>query len=219
MKNSSKINFFNIDILLLVTTICIQRSIMIVIIQQFNNRSYIDEAYFPNILNPRIKFYNIELRQHQLILILVWTLLLNGRILSQVASTVTRSFNMWPIQIRSNSIKRMINGFVGKFDIDDGIYDSEDFRLVFNSIAATCKATENLSLYQTSACKSSVIQSINRRCRTSFRKIFRRQFEMAITPEFKYPCSYGVPYQKPSHYVPIQLIDAHDPILGSHCAH
>ncbi|KAI2811462.1 hypothetical protein BLOT_002638 [Blomia tropicalis] len=61
----------------------------------------------------------------------------------------------------SNSIKRMINGFVGKFDIDDGIYDSEDFRLVFNSIAATCKATENLSLYQTSACKSSVIQSIN----------------------------------------------------------
>ncbi|KAI2798099.1 hypothetical protein BLOT_015141, partial [Blomia tropicalis] len=54
----------------------------------------------------------------------------------------------------SNSIKRMINGFVGKFedvalqfnigtDIDDGIYDSEDFRLVFNSIAATCKATEN----------------------------------------------------------------------------
>ncbi|KAI2797506.1 hypothetical protein BLOT_013063 [Blomia tropicalis] len=28
-------------------------------------------------------------------------------------------------------------------DIDDGIYDSEDFRLLFNSIAATCKATEN----------------------------------------------------------------------------
>ncbi|KAI2800280.1 hypothetical protein BLOT_013806 [Blomia tropicalis] len=137
----------------------------------------------------------------------------------------------------SNSIKRMINGFVGKFDIDDGLYDSEDFRLVFNSIAATCKATENLSLYQTSACKSSVIQSINqstlyvciellnsenfilRFTGTSFRKIFRRQFEMAITPEFKYPCSYGVPYQKPSHYVPIQLIDAHDPILGRHCAH
>ncbi|KAI2801209.1 hypothetical protein BLOT_011785 [Blomia tropicalis] len=43
----------------------------------------------------------------------------------------------------SNSIKRMINGFVGKFEIDDGIYDSKDFRLVFNSIAATCKATEN----------------------------------------------------------------------------
>ncbi|KAI2799554.1 hypothetical protein BLOT_011460 [Blomia tropicalis] len=42
MKNFSKINFLNIDILLLVTTICIQRSIMIVIIQQFNNRSYID---------------------------------------------------------------------------------------------------------------------------------------------------------------------------------
>ncbi|KAI2796889.1 hypothetical protein BLOT_014586 [Blomia tropicalis] len=28
-------------------------------------------------------------------------------------------------------------------DIDDGIYDSEDFRLLFNSIAATCKAAEN----------------------------------------------------------------------------
>ncbi|KAI2801241.1 hypothetical protein BLOT_011818, partial [Blomia tropicalis] len=105
----------------------------------------VDENYSLNILNPRIKFYNIELRQHrlifitrssrtiELILILVWTLLLNGRILSKVASTVTRS----------NSIKRMINGFVGKFEIDDGIYDSKDFRLVFNSIAATCKATEN----------------------------------------------------------------------------
>ncbi|KAI2798092.1 hypothetical protein BLOT_015134 [Blomia tropicalis] len=46
--------------------------------------------------------------------------------------------------------------------IDDGIYDSKNFRLVFNSIAATCKAkAENLSLYQTSAFKSSVIQSIN----------------------------------------------------------
>ncbi|KAI2804241.1 hypothetical protein BLOT_003220 [Blomia tropicalis] len=67
------------------------------------------------------------------------------------------------LALLSNSIKRMINGFVGKFDIDDGLYDSEDFRLVFNSIAATCKATENL--------------------RTSFRKIFRRQFEMAITPD------------------------------------
>ncbi|KAI2799223.1 hypothetical protein BLOT_013231, partial [Blomia tropicalis] len=66
IKNSSKINFFNIEILFLVATICIQRSIMIVIIQQFNNRSYIDEANFPNILNPRIKFYNIELMQHRL---------------------------------------------------------------------------------------------------------------------------------------------------------
>ncbi|KAI2799654.1 hypothetical protein BLOT_011560 [Blomia tropicalis] len=46
---------------------------MIVISQQFNNQSYIDEAYFSNILNARIKFYNIELEQHRLIFITILT--------------------------------------------------------------------------------------------------------------------------------------------------
>ena len=72
---------------------------MIVISQQFNNQSYIgsflllfiytvyilviiyfsftvDEAYFPNKLNPRIKFYNIELKQHRLIFITSYHILL-----------------------------------------------------------------------------------------------------------------------------------------------
>ncbi|KAI2796954.1 hypothetical protein BLOT_015596 [Blomia tropicalis] len=120
MKNSSKINFFNIDILLLVTTICIQRSIMIVIIQQFNNRSYIE---FKNPCSYGVPYWNQKPSDY------VPTQLINAHDPSWPPLTQMehlrriKSFNMWPIQIRSNSIKRMINGFDGKFEDLIGIYN------------------------------------------------------------------------------------------------